>query len=157
MLFRSFQFPQFLGPNRDGHAAPTRLERDWTQHPPRELWRRPIGLGWSGFVVSEGLAVTQEQRGEDELVSAYTLQAGEPAWSHATHARFREWQGGDGPRATPTIVGNKVYAFGATGWLQCLELSSGRLVWAVDVLASNQLANPTWGKSSSPQIGRAHV
>ncbi len=152
-----FRFPQFLGPERTGRVDDVKLARDWAAQPPRELWRRPVGLGWSGFVVAEGLALTQEQRGEDELVAAYTLTGGEPVWAHTNRTRFREWQGGDGPRATPTIVSNRVYAFGATGILDCLELATGRPVWSVDVLATNRLDNLTWGKSSSPLVADGRV
>lgn len=147
-----FRFPQFLGPERDGRVTGVMLVRDWQAQPPKELWRHPVGLGWSGFVVADGLAITQEQRGEDELVTACTLSGGEPVWAHTNRTRFCEWQGGDGPRATPTIVGNRVYAFGATGVLDCLELGTGRLVWSVDVLATNRLDNLTWGKSASPLV-----
>ncbi len=152
-----FRFPQFLGPDRDGQVTGAKLARDWKSQPPKELWRRPVGLGWSGFVVADGLAITQEQRGEDELVTARTLTGGEPVWAHTNRTRFREWQGGDGPRATPTISGNRVYAFGATGILDCLDLATGRSVWSVDVLATNRLDNLTWGKSASPLVADGRV
>jgi outer membrane protein assembly factor BamB len=152
-----FRFPQFLGPERAGRMDEVKLARDWSTQPPKELWRRPIGLGWSGFVVAEGLAFTQEQRGDEELVTAYTLTGGEPVWAHTNRVRFHEWQGGDGPRATPTLVGNRLYAFGATGLLDCLELATGRLLWSVDVLATNHLDNLTWGKSSSPLVTDGRV
>jgi 4-amino-4-deoxy-L-arabinose transferase-like glycosyltransferase len=57
-------FPQFLGPSRDGTLDTPCLARDWTARPPRQLWRQPLGQGWSGFAISGGVAVTQEQRGE---------------------------------------------------------------------------------------------
>lgn len=152
-----FRFSQFLGPDRDGRVSGIRLARDWQAQPPKELWRRPVGLGWSGFVVADGLAVTQEQRGEDEVVAAYTLTGGEPVWSHTNRVRFREWQGGDGPRATPTVDGRRVYAYGATGILDCLDLADGRRVWSVDVLATNGLDNLTWGKSCSPLLAGGRV
>ncbi len=152
-----FRFPQFLGPGRDGRADGVKLARNWATQPPKELWRHPVGLGWSGFVVADGLALTQEQRGEDELITAYTLVAGDPVWAHTNRTRFREWQGGDGPRATPTIVSNRAYAYGATGILDCLEFATGRLLWSVDVLATNHLDNLTWGKSSSPLVADGRV
>lgn len=152
-----FRFPQFLGPNRDCQVIGVTLARDWSARPPKELWRRPVGLGWSGFVVADGLALTQEQREEDELVTASALRTGQPVWAHTNRTRFREWQGGDGPRATPTIVDERVYAFGATGMLDCLDLATGRRVWSVDVLVTNKLDNLTWGKSSSPLVADGRV
>ncbi|MBL9173736.1 MAG: PQQ-binding-like beta-propeller repeat protein [Verrucomicrobiales bacterium] len=147
-----YQFPQFLGPQRNGRVEGARLARDWNSSPPRELWRIPVGLGWSGFVVARGLAITQEQAAEDELVTARALRTGALVWAHTNHARFTEFLGGDGPRATPTLTSNRVYAFGATGFLNCLDLDTGRRIWTVDVLKTNHLNNDTWGKSSAPLV-----
>ncbi len=108
-------YPKFLGPDGDGVIRGVALEQDWEAHPPRELWRRRIGLGWSGFAVANGRALTQEQRGENELVVAYALRTGEPLWAHENGVGFRETLGGDGPRATPAIFNGRVYAMGATG------------------------------------------
>ena len=152
-----FRFPQFLGTNRDSRVDGVRLARDWSAQPPKELWRHPVGLGWSGYVVADGLAITQEQVGEDELVTACALRTGAPVWAHTNRTRFREWQGGDGPRATPTIVGSRVYAYGATGILDCLDLATGRSLWSVDVLRTNGLNNLTWGKSSAPLVADGRV
>ena len=66
-------YPQFLGADRNGTVTGIRLADDWNAKPPRLLWRRPIGAGWSGFVAAEGLAVTQEQRGSREMVVVYNL------------------------------------------------------------------------------------
>ncbi len=143
-------FPQFLGPDRDGIIRGVALERDWTAHPPRELWRKPVGAGWSAFAVAGDLAITQEQRGAEELVVARDRKTGEPVWSHGNGARFSEVMGGDGPRATPTIADGKVYALGATGVLDCLEGSTGKLLWSHDTLKESGESNLMWGKSCSP-------
>ncbi|CAN5409760.1 PQQ-binding-like beta-propeller repeat protein [soil metagenome] len=143
-------FPRFLGPKGDGVVSGVELETDWDSHPPELLWRRPVGLGWSGFVVADGRAVTQEQEGEHELVTCYALADGSPLWSHSNDARFGEAMSGEGPRATPTIDGNKVYAMGATGILDCLDLADGALVWSRDVLAGS--TNLSWGKSNAPLV-----
>ena len=149
---KGLRFAQFLGPNRDGRVDDLSLFGDWVVSPPKELWRRPVGLGWTGFVVADGLAITQEQVGENELVTAYVLRTGQPVWAHTNRVRFQEFLGGDGPRSTPTIVGDRVYAFGGTGILDCLSLSSGQLLWSVDVLKTHSLRNDTWGKSSAPLV-----
>jgi len=145
-------FPQFLGPNRSGVLHAVSLARDWTASPPRQLWRRPVGVGWSAFAVSAGRAITQEQRGERELTVAYDLATGTPLWAHTNKVRFSEALGGDGPRATPTIRDGKVYVMGATGILDCLQESNGQLLWSRDVLRENKLRNVTWGKSCSPLL-----
>ncbi|MEN9678161.1 MAG: hypothetical protein RIS76_4057 [Verrucomicrobiota bacterium] len=151
------QFPQFLGPHRNGRVEDVRIAPDWTTSPPRELWRQPVGLGWSGFVVARGLAITQEQAGDDEQVTARALRTGIPVWTHTNRTRFHEFLGGDGPRSTPTISGNRVYAFGGTGILDCLDLLSGRRIWTVDVLKTNGLSNDIWGKSSAPLVAEGRV
>ena len=126
------------------------LDTDWKANPPELLWRRPIGLGWSGFVVADGKAVTLEQDGDRELVSCYQLTTGELLWSLAEDVRFSESMGSDGPRSTPTIENGHVYALGATGLLHCLDLATGEPVWRCDILADRQ--NLTWGKSNAPLI-----
>jgi outer membrane protein assembly factor BamB len=145
-------FPQFLGPNRSGVLQGVSLVRDWAASPPRLLWRRAVGVGWSAFAVSAGRAITQEQRGEEELTVAYDLSAGTPLWAHTNRVRFSETLGGDGPRATPTIRDGRVYVMGATGILDCLDETNGRLLWSRDVLREHKLKNVTWGKSCSPLL-----
>jgi outer membrane protein assembly factor BamB len=145
-------FPQFLGLNRDGIVHGVALERDWTAHPPREVWRKPVGAGWSAFAVAGELAITQEQRGAEELIVARDRNTGEPVWSHGNGARFSEVMGGDGPRATPTIADGKVYALGATGVLDCLEGATGKLLWSHDTLKDSGESNLSWGKSCSPLV-----
>jgi outer membrane protein assembly factor BamB len=73
-------------------------------------------------------------------------------WAHANPVRFSEKLGGDGPRATPTIAGGRVYVLGATGLLDCLELATGQRVWGTDTLGEDGSRNLTWGKSSSPLV-----
>jgi outer membrane protein assembly factor BamB len=143
-------YPGYLGSARSGCVSGLRLESDWLAHPPKELWRHAVGLGWSGFAVSGGRAVTQEQRGENELVICYALDNGSILWAHTNQVRFSEPMGGDGPRATPTIADARVYALGATGILDCLALGTGKLIWTHDILKENSLHNTPFGKSSSP-------
>jgi len=145
-------FPQFLGPSRDGTLAGPRLARDWTRHPPRRLWRQPLGQGWSGFAISGGIAVTQEQRGDEERVVAYDVKSGRPLWSHADRARYETVIAGIGPRATPTIDGASVYAMGATGILNGLDLTTGKRRWSRDVLQETNAELPEWGRSCSPLV-----
>ncbi|MGE3309851.1 MAG: PQQ-binding-like beta-propeller repeat protein [Limisphaerales bacterium] len=144
--------PQFLGPRRDGVLRGSNLARDWSTTPPRELWRQPVGGGWSSFAVLGARAFTQEQRGEDEWVSCYEALTGRLIWAQTNHARFFQWQGGEGPRATPTVDRGRVFAIGGTGVLDCLEASTGRRIWTRDVLVENGLPNLTWGVSCSPLL-----
>ena len=130
-------FPQFRGASRDGRVPGAKLARDWQAKAPRELWRRPIGAGWSAFAIAGQLAVTQEQREGQEVVTAYQLATGEPAWSHAAPGSFENALGGDGPRATPTIAGGQVFTFGPTGLLRALDLGTGKLAWSRQAAEEN--------------------
>ena len=143
---------RFLGPDGSNFVSGSLLAADWHRRAPRELWRRPLGLGWSGFIVAGGFAITQEQRGDEELTVAYHLQTGQPLWQHAEKARFEESMGGNGPRATPTAHEGRVYALGATGILVCLDGRTGKLLWRRDTLAEAGHQNLGWAKSCSPLI-----
>lgn len=143
-------YPGYLGAARSGAVGSIGLERDWNAHPPQQVWRHPVGLGWSGFAVSGGRAITQEQRGPNELVICYALDSGSVLWEHTNEVRFSDGMGGDGPRATPTIADSRVYALGATGILDCLAAGTGKAIWTHDILKENSIPNMPFGKTSSP-------
>lgn len=145
---------EYRGASRDGHIlaeAPPDAAA-WASHPPRPVWRQPVGGGYAAFVNVGEVLFTIEQRGEQESVVCYDAKTGQERWVHAYAALFHETLGGDGPRATPTVSEGRLYALGATGELRCLDAASGQFVWSVNILQANQAANLDWGMSGSPLV-----
>ena len=144
-------WPGFRGPARDGRVPGTVFSTDWSNDPPREVWRRRVGLGWSSFAVVGDYLFTQEQRGEEELVVCYRADTGKPVWVNRIEARFDSPMG-VGPRATPTYHQRRLYTLGATGVVQCIDAAKGETVWRRDLTEDTGSGTPSWGFASSPLV-----
>lgn len=143
-------WPGFRGPNRDA-SVPGTFATNWST-PPKQLWKRPVGAGHSSMAVVGDYLFTLEQQGGDELVSCYSAKTGEPVWTNAVKAKHDDAMGGEGPRSTPTFANGKIYAQSAGGLLQCLDASTGTVVWKQEMTTKDAPNPPMYGFSSSPLV-----
>jgi outer membrane protein assembly factor BamB len=144
-------WPQWLGPDRNGSSPETGLLTDWPKEGPKVLWKVPGGDGYSSVAVAAGRAYTLVQRGDDELVIALDAVSGKELWQIRSGPAYLN-KFGNGPRSTPSIDGGFVYVQSVTGPLVCLEAASGKVVWQHDLLKEFGAKNIRWGLSASPLI-----
>jgi outer membrane protein assembly factor BamB len=146
-------FPRYRGSHGDGIVTSNDLlEWNWTEYPPRLLWRQPCGGGFAGFALAGNVAITIEQRRDQEVIVCYDRATGKERWTYSYRANFRH-PTGNGPRATPAITDDGyVYSMGAEGMLVCLDGKTGREKWSVDVVKDNSAKVVMWGMTSSPLI-----
>jgi outer membrane protein assembly factor BamB len=150
-------WPGFRGPGRDGVVRGVKIATDWQADPPRLLWRQRVGPGWSSLAVVGDRLFTQEQREGSEAVVCLDAATGREIWAHVYPARWQDAQSGAGPRATPTFADGRIYALGATGILNCLDVATGQLKWTHDIAAESGARPPIWGFTSSPLVVKGVV
>ena len=145
-------WPQWRGPNRDGISKETGLLKQWPTEGPALVWKATgAGRGYSSFSISDGKLFTMGLRGDREFVVAFDVATGQEAWATPHGSAFRNDRG-DGPRGTPTVDGDRVYALGGNGDLSALEVKTGKVVWSKNVLKEFGGSNITWGISESPLV-----
>ena len=145
-------WPQWRGPNRDGISKETGLLKQWPENGPPLAWKATgAGGGYSSFAISNGKLYTMGVRGDREFVVAFDVATGKEAWATQHGGAFRNDQG-DGPRGTPTVDGDRVFALGGNGDLTALDARTGKVVWTKNVLSEFGGSNITWGISESPLV-----
>jgi outer membrane protein assembly factor BamB len=145
-------WPQWRGPHRDGISAETGLLDAWPAAGPKLIWKaQGLGEGYSSFAIVGDRLYTQGQQGNQEFVFAYDVKNGKQIWRVPGGRAFRESRG-HGPRGTPTIEGNRLYALAADGTLMCLNTENGERVWSMNIVDKFGGHVPTWGISESPLI-----
>jgi len=150
------EWSDFRGPNRDGRYLGPAIDTEWEKDP-EQIWKIPVGPGWSSFSLAGKLLYTQEQRGESETVVCYEATSGKEIWAYEIDARFEESIGGPGPRATPTIAQGSLFAHGAMGDVVRLDPKTGVEVWRQNVGTIADRKPPTWGFSCSPLVMGSRV
>ena len=178
-------WPQFRGPERNGTSPETGLARAWPESGPPELWRVPLGPGFSGIAAVDGklytlfstapptppepLADTRDGQENDpggveatpedapeaaggrEVVAAFDAATGRELWRTDLGEAFTN-EYGDGPRSTPTVDGDLLYAVSARGKVVALKLADGSEVWSLDLPERFSARVPYWGFATSPAL-----
>jgi outer membrane protein assembly factor BamB len=146
-------WPQFLGPARNGVYPDHDLIDAFPPGGPKVLWKKDIGQGFSGPVVSAGKLVVFHRLNDKETVECLDAKIGNRIWVADYPTHYQDDFGFDeGPRATPTIVEGKVYTFGAEGMLNCWDFVTGRNLWRVDTKDQFTAAKGFFGMACSPLV-----
>ena len=144
---RAENWHQWGGPQRNFHVTSAQIARTWPAGGPRQLWRRPLGEGYSSILVDGSTLVTMYRQGNAEAVVALDAGSGRTLWEHVYDAPltrdgyFDVWfnSAGPGPYSTPLIADGMVFAVGVTGKFHALDLKSGAPRWSKDLVQSFKL------------------
>jgi outer membrane protein assembly factor BamB len=151
----SQEWPQWRGPNRDGVVRGVTAPAKWPRAL-KEEWRVPVGEGVSSPVVAGGrVYLLTRQKADEEVVLCLDLHGGNQIWRSAYAAPYRlggPAHGFEGPRSTPAVAGGRVYTFGISGILSCLDARTGNLLWRKDFTRQYPQTAPGWGTSASPLV-----
>jgi outer membrane protein assembly factor BamB len=165
---RGTGWPQWLGPTRDGRAPDGPLNADWAAKPPKLLWTTPCGGGHSSFALVNGLLVTQDYSAGNERVIGLDAATGAARWTVTVPVNYDGFDAtyANGPRATPSIDGDRVYAVTADGQLLAIDIPAtgtptppdgANVAWRHDLIAKYDAPKPTWGVARSPLVHRGTV
>ncbi len=147
---RADDWPQYRGTSRDGRSA-EKISQAWPAGGPKVLWRKALGTGYSGIAVVAGKAYTLFGSGGDEVLAAYEAATGKELW-RVRLDRDRNDEMGSGPRSTPTVDGDLVFALGASGKLYAVDAKTGAQKWRKDLVTEFEARVPQWGISTVPIV-----
>jgi outer membrane protein assembly factor BamB len=151
-------WPQFLGPARNGVYSGNDLAASWPAAGPAVIWKKEVGQGFSSPVVAEGRLILFHRIGGKEVVEALDAATGRAIWSFDYPTQYRDDFGFDeGPRAAPTVGGGRIYTFGAEGALYCLDFDTGKKIWSLDTHRQFQVAKGYFGAAGAPLVDGGRV
>ena len=152
----STDWPQFLGPERDGVYRGPALA--WSGGTPPIVWQKEVGQGLSGPVVAGGRLILFHRVGDKELVESFDAKTGARQWSYGYPTSYRDDFGFDeGPRAVPVVADGVVYTFGAEGQLHAVSLQTGTRIWSEDTMRRFGVAKGYFGAAGSPLVEGGRV
>ncbi|MCC9609452.1 PQQ-binding-like beta-propeller repeat protein [Blastopirellula sp. JC732] len=148
---RADEWPQILGPTRNGVAAGEKLADKWPEEGPPLAWKKSVGAGYAGPVIAQGQVILFHRIGNLEVVESLDLQTGEKNWSTSFDATY---QGSivrdNGPRCTPLVAGDAIILLGAAGNLYCVDFATGKRRWDVDLVEKYGAQDGYFGFGSTP-------
>jgi outer membrane protein assembly factor BamB len=149
----AYDWPQFLGPERNGIYRGPALSEKWPANGPRVVWRKSVGQGFSGPVVVADRLILFHRLANEEVVEALDVRTGAGQWRYAYPTAYRDDFGFDeGPRAVPVVADGVVYTFGAEGQLHAINLKTGTRVWSEDTRKRFGVAKGFFGAAGSPLV-----
>ena len=152
------EWPQFLGPARDGHYTGPSLSLSWPDGRPPELWRRSVGEGFAGPVVVAGRVLLFHRVDDREVLEALDAETGRQVWRHDYETSYRDDFGFDeGPRAVPVVAEGRVFTYGAQGQLHAVSLDNGDGLWHVDAKRQFGFRKGFFGAAGSPLVVNGRV
>ncbi len=155
---RAADWPQWLGPARNGAASETNVAAAFPKDGPRVLWRKGIGQGWSSPVVVSNRVLLFHRAGDNDVLECLNATNGAAVWRTDTPAEYRDDFGFDeGPRATPAISGGRVFTFSAEGALAACDFPTGRKLWRVETRKDFEIARGYFGVAASPLVAGSLV
>jgi outer membrane protein assembly factor BamB len=144
-------WPQFLGPERNGVYTGTPIGTAWSKNGPKRLWEKKVGQGFAGPAVASGRVLLFHRVDDRETVEALDSKTGESLWRYEYETRYRDDFGFDeGPRSVPVVADSVVYTFGAEGVLSAVSLDSGKLLWSVATMEKFGAPKNFFGAAGSP-------
>src|SRR5712691_9676943 len=158
LLLVAADWPQFLGPTRDGQSPETGLAREWPGGGPAKLWDAEIGAGFSGPVVAGGKVLLFHRVGDEEVLQCWNAADGKLLWKYAVATGYVDDFGFDeGPRATPSIADGRVYTLSAEGRISCISLEDGKKVWDRQLAVNYPFAKGYFGVATSPLVDAKRI
>lgn len=152
-LVAAQDWPQILGPGRNGIYTGAPIVASFPRSGPPLLWKRDVGAGFAGPAVSAGKLVFFHRVNNRETVEAMDAASGKTLWTFDYPTSYRDDFGFDeGPRAIPVITGGRVFTHGADGWLHGLDFATGRKLWSVDTRRVFDAPKGYFGVASSPVV-----
>ena len=151
-------WPQFLGPERNGVYRGPALAETWGSNGPAVVWRKQVGQGLSGPVVVQNHLILFHRVSNQEIVEAFDARTGASQWRYAYPTAYRDDFGFDeGPRAVPVVANGVVYTFGAEGQLHAIELATGKRIWSEDTMRRFGVPKGFFGAAGSPLVENGKV